>query len=100
VENIPPELGNLSFDSYLGNYIDLSHNQLSGNIPPELGNLSFRAYNVWDNNTLDLSYNQLSGAIPPELGWIFNLKYLSLNNNRFTFDGMELVAQKFPHALI
>jgi hypothetical protein len=40
----------------------------------------------------------LSGSIPPELGNIPNLTWLDLSNNRFTFEGMELVAQKFSHA--
>ena len=64
---------------------------MSGPIPPELGNIS-----IGITSGLDLSHNQLSGPIPPEIG--FNLYSLDLSHNKFTFDGMELVATKFPFA--
>jgi hypothetical protein len=44
---------------------------------------------------LDLSGNQLSGNIPSiRLG----LPVLDLSYNRFTFDGIELIAQTYPNA--
>lgn len=106
--NLPPELGNLSSSKLL--QLDLWDNRLTGSIPPELGKLA-------NLDVLYLQSNQFTGSIPPELG---NLKRLSelrlsgnqltgsipvgianihlvhggeLNSNRFTFDGMELIAQ-------
>jgi gliding motility-associated-like protein len=50
-----------------------------------LGNLS-------KLNTLTLAYNQLSGPIPASIGTL-PLANLFINNNYFTFAGMEMVAQ-------
>jgi len=109
---IPPSLGNL--ENLVALY--LMDNQLSGEIPSSLGNL----VNLTD---LELVNNQLSGSIPSSLGNLVNLQYLRLSNNqlsgaipssiaklsrglvsldlsynRFTFNGMELIAQTFPHS--
>jgi Leucine-rich repeat (LRR) protein len=117
--SIPPELGNLSIGPFSS--LDLSNNRLSGNIPPELGNLLFSSDGY---GSLNLSNNQLSGHIPPELGKLKYLYYLYLDHNklsgsipasianlapyldslnfshnRFTFDGMESIAKKFPFAM-
>ncbi|WP_158638268.1 T9SS type A sorting domain-containing protein [Panacibacter ginsenosidivorans] len=93
--SIPPELGSIGVTDY-GPNLDLSNNLLSGTIPPELANI---ATNSWGGlASLDLSYNQLSGSIPPEFGNIDEDRGFSLNisSNRFTFDGMELIAEKLP----
>jgi hypothetical protein len=74
---------------YLGN------NRLSGNIPASIGNIvSLRQ--------TDLSNNQLSGVLPSSLSNldVFDPSdpgYFKINNNKFIFDGMELlVAQLSP----
>ncbi len=95
VNNLPPEIGNLSSLIYLdlslnalgntpippeiGNLINLTYLNLSLNtfnsIPPELGNLTNLTH-------LDLSLNVgLSGGIPPELGNLSNLTHLDLTGN-------------------
>jgi len=86
--SIPPSLGNLVNLQYLY----LSNNELSGSIPPSLGNL----VNLQD---LNLTRNQLSGKIPPAIANLQQLSALDLSYNRFTFNGMELVAQTFPFAI-
>jgi len=85
--SIPSQFGNLAaiYTMYLDN------NQLSGHIPSEFGNLA-------NLSALLLNNNQLSGSIPSELGSLTALSSLILSDNHFTFDGMELVAQKFPFA--
>jgi hypothetical protein len=73
-------------------YLNLSHNQLTGKIPVSINKLYFL-------NSVDVSSNLLSGAIPP-LNKI-SLPYLSslhLENNQFTFAGMENIATAFPFA--
>jgi Leucine-rich repeat (LRR) protein len=92
--------------------IDLGHNRLSGSIPSSIGNLVHLNY-------LKLNHNQLSGEVPlPEnkikyLNWVdisynqltqnANIEFSSsifrrgkVNNNHFTFNGIEYIAQKFP----
>lgn len=102
---IPASLGNLSHLLYLQVYL----NQLTGTIPASLGNLSnLQDFEVELNQltgsipasignintltTLDVFHNQLSGPIPASLG---NHNYLNLflQENNFTFAGMELMAQ-------
>ena len=70
---IPACLGNLANLTLL----DLSFNQLSGAIPPELGNLV-------SLGALHLGYNQLSGAIPPELGNLVSLGLLHMGYNQLS----------------
>lgn len=105
---IPSALGNLDL-LYLG----LDYNQLTGEIPSELGNMKRLM-------GLTLSNNQLSGVIPPEINmvglyilnlshnklsgdipaWWFNdWSYLDLSYNKFTFQGLELVAKNYPAAI-
>lgn len=89
--------------------IDLSINQLSGNIPdtfyflPNLVEVDFshnifigkipRSLSVKNSLTkIDVSHNQLSGTIPQDLCNLPNLLELRLNDNHFTFDGMECIA--------
>jgi hypothetical protein len=105
---IPPELGKLSNLQEL----NLKNNQLSGPIPSSIGNLVNLQW-------LHLGHNQLSGEIPHS---IHQLKYLyyvnisynqliqntnivfssspdirgNLNNNLFTFNGIEYIAQNLP----
>lgn len=104
--SIPTSFGNLS--SMIE--ILLHRNQLSGNIPNELGNLSHMETFIVDINNLTGSIpasignlpalknftvfqNQLSGPIPATFA---NPSFMNLylHNNRFTFAGMEMVAQK------
>ncbi len=86
--SIPASLGNLT---KLNNFT-LNNNQLSGSIPASIGNIT-------KLTDLNLSNNNLSGAIPASLGNLVNLTSLSLSNNNFTFDGMEVIATKFPFAV-
>jgi len=86
--SIPSSLGNLT-NIHL---IDLYRNKLSGSIPSSLGNLT-------SLQTLILYTNQLSGSIPASLGNLTNLTTLSIYGNKLTFNGMELIAQKFPTAV-
>jgi len=108
--NIPLSFGNLLST----NYLLLSDNQLSGNIPSSLGNLYNLFVLVLGNNqlsgripssfgnlnvhSLDLGNNQLNGSIPSSLANDTHLDVLNLSNNHFTFNGMELIAQRFPFA--
>ncbi|PVD51553.1 hypothetical protein DC498_14105 [Terrimonas sp.] len=89
--------------------IDLSDNQLSGNIPDtfyfslNLAEVNFSHNNftgkfpksLSTRNSLikaDVSYNQLSGKIPEGLCSLSGMQELKLNNNSFTFEGMECIA--------
>ncbi len=103
---IPPSLGNLS------NMIELQlyMNQLTGIIPASLGNLT-------SLQTLTMEFNQLTGTIPASIGNLSNLSNFTAENNHlsgplpvflgssnflnlyiqdneFTFAGMEKIAQK------
>ena len=58
----------------MNQYLNLSHNQLTGDIPSEIGNLNiFR---------LNLELNQLTGNIPDELGKLDMLVSLNLASNQ------------------
>ncbi|HRH51356.1 MAG TPA: T9SS type A sorting domain-containing protein [Panacibacter sp.] len=107
---IPPELGNLQ---RLG-ALELGNNNLTGNIPPELGNISNMDLLWLDHNhlrgniptsfenfpkirSLNLKGNEFSG----DVSFLVNIPTLievHLNQNRFLFDGMELIQQNilFP----
>jgi len=87
---------NGSIPSSIGNLVNLqglslSTNQLSGSIPSSIGNLV-------NLQGLDLNNNQLNGSIPSSLANLSPLLYLHLHHNYFKFDGMELIANKFPNA--
>src|SRR6266498_4125914 len=84
--SIPSSLGNLKQLEYL----ELEDNQLSGSIPSSIGNFLYLH--------LDLSNNYLSGSIPSSFNNLSHLSNVNLRHNRFTFDGMELIAQTFPFA--
>ncbi|HRH51355.1 MAG TPA: hypothetical protein PLP23_21560 [Panacibacter sp.] len=105
--NIPSEIGNL----IKVGYVDMSFNQFSGSLPLNFSNLKNLGILYLNNNnlrgqitsafsqltnihTLDLSHNHFNGNIAPEFTtfWIYpcNISY-----NEFTFDGMELLEQKF-----
>jgi gliding motility-associated-like protein len=79
---IPASFGNLTNIHNL----ELDFNQLTGSIPASIGNLpNLSAFTV--------DFNQLSGTIPVFTG-SSNFQYLQLDDNDFTFAGMEAVAQK------
>ncbi len=107
--SIPASIGNLIHLYYL----QLYDNQLSGTIPSSIGNLI-------NLRTLELENNQLSGEIPFSISNLKKLNYFNfssnqltqytnadystnnptyvtgdLRDNRFTFDGLEFVSQKF-----
>ena len=109
--SIPAELGNISTLSLMY----LNNNELSGSIPSSFGKLT----NLTDIN---LRNNKLFGEITDTFGKLVNrhrlyldhnkfkggisttittlpLDSLDLSYNHFTFDGMELIAQKFPFAV-
>lgn len=93
--------------------LDLSYNQINGSIPTSLGSLS-KLFSIELNNnnltgtipdtlgslvylqTLHLEYNNLNGKIPNTLGVRDSSGGLpggmQLNNNEFTFAGMEAKA--------
>jgi hypothetical protein len=104
---IPSSLGNLSNLQYLS----LNGDQLIDSIPSSLGNLTNLV-------SFDLSGNQLSGSIPYSLNALSNLYYFDvsnnqlsgditsldnfnpaldiyINNNQFTFAGMEQVVKAY-----
>lgn len=106
IGSIPPSLGNLLNLAFL----DLDYNQLSGNIPATLGNLLMLDHLRLEHNNLTgnvpasiakiptlkyfgLSNNLLSGIFP-SINKLPNLTYLLIDNNKFTFAGMETVAKK------
>src|SRR6266540_5803395 len=82
--SIPSSLGNLKQLEYL----ELEDNQLSGSIPSSIGNFLYLH--------LDLSNNYFSGSIHSSFNNMSHLSNVNLRHNRFTFDGMELIAQTFP----
>jgi hypothetical protein len=75
--NIPNSIGNLKEIFFL----NLSGNQLSGKIPDSIGNIS-QAY-------LDFSYNLLEGPLPASLNKFGMYVAVNLNNNKFTFSGLD-----------
>jgi len=88
-DSIPSSLGNLSKLHYLY----LNNNQLSGSIPSSFGNFS---YNLL---ALGLNNNHLSGAIPSSINKtsLPQDTLIALNNNGFTFDGLENVVKSFTY---
>ena len=84
---IPLERGQLQLARL--QYLDLSHNQLSGRcpLPPPQGRdwqgRDWRERVPVPLQYLDLSYNQLSGPIPP-MGQLARLQYLDLSHNRLS----------------
>lgn len=61
--------------------LNLAHNQLSGKLPDSIGSLAYLA-------NLAINHNNLSGRIP-SLAGLIRLYYLEIDNNQFTFNGME-----------
>ncbi len=88
--------------------LDVSQNKLTGNIPAFIGNITTLKFLYLDNNkltgsipstfknltklqTLNLQNNLLDGSIP-SLATLTNLLRINVSQNKFTFDGMELIA--------
>jgi hypothetical protein len=110
--NIPSFLGNLvnltdlelsnnqltgSIPSSLGHLVNLrllylDNNQLSGTLPSSLGNLVNLGF-------LNLSHNKLSGKIPASFANFSQFISIDFSYNHFTFDGMELIAKRYPNAI-
>ncbi|GAA0145502.1 hypothetical protein LIER_05683 [Lithospermum erythrorhizon] len=59
-------------------YLNLSHNQLTGSLVGAAGPQAFGSLKV-----LDLSYNQLSGELPG-FSFVYDLQVLKLSNNKFS----------------
>jgi len=70
---IPPEMGNLSFLSFL----NISHNKFHGSLPFELGHLRHL-------KVMSMRVNDISGEIPSSLGMLQKLQYLDLGYNSLT----------------
>jgi hypothetical protein len=85
--SIPPSIGKLNPYG-----LDLSNNKLCGDIPSSIGNLKFL-------DDLNLSHNKLSGKIPSSIANLPSLFSLDLSHNELTFEGMELIAKRFPFAI-
>lgn len=75
--SIPPEIGDLANLERL----TLGQNDLSGNIPAEMANLD-------KLQALYLNDNQLSGTVP-DFSNMTNLQTFAVNDNHFTFAGLE-----------
>jgi Leucine-rich repeat (LRR) protein len=75
------------------NTLNLSNNNLSGDIPSSIGNVGSDAAKPVK---IYLSGNNLSGTVPNTIANLPTGSELNLSYNAFTFDGMELIAQKFP----
>lgn len=69
-------------------FLDLSHNFLTGNLPSDIGNMGRL-------KLLDLSNNTLSGELPNELSKLNDLEYLDLSRNNFR----GLISDKIPSSV-
>lgn len=92
--SLPASLGKLSKVANL----ELGSNQLSGLIPSSFGKLS-------NLRSLNLRGNQLSGEIPSELCNIpvnvnSDFTSMDLSYNKFTFAGMECIAQNYIYVTL
>ncbi|MBN2650503.1 MAG: cadherin domain-containing protein [Prolixibacteraceae bacterium] len=68
-------------------YLTFSDNQFTGSIPPTYGNF----YKI---RTLNLDHNQLSGTIPAGIFLSISFQKLNVQNNYFTFEGLEPIANR------
>lgn len=91
-------------------HINFSNNKLTGQIPNLTGMLALQTLrldsnmisgsipsSIKDNKRLvelNLSNNQLSGKIPGGICNLPDLQFLEIDNNLFTFDGMECIGRK------
>lgn len=106
----------LSFNVPVLATLELQNNQLSGPIPFSFGNLTGLTY-------LDLSSNKLTGSLPASIknlkglgglylgsnaltiqpamlfdpAWFPYLRQLDFKSNKFTFNGIESIAQSFAY---
>jgi len=77
---IPPEIGNLSFLSFL----KISGNKFHGSLPFELGNL--RRLKV-----MAMRVNNITGEIPPSIGMLHELQHLDLGTNSLTGNDLKFM---------
>ncbi len=85
--SIPSTFGQL----HTLHFLSLNSNRLTGKIPNSLNNL-------FELQSLKLNGNQLSGPVP-NLDNLSSLHELSIENNQFTFAGMQRIATTFPFAV-
>lgn len=78
---IPSSISNL----YRLNTLRLFNNQLTGSIPSDIGFMT-------NLGEMSLYSNQLSGEIPSTISYLRNLTSITIFDNKFTFAGMDLVA--------
>jgi Leucine-rich repeat (LRR) protein len=115
-DTVPMELVNMMLSIY---EMDLSHNQLSGDAPTwlfENGSASFAHKISLNNNqftslpdivltfgihldTLLLNNNLLAGPIPSSFNVFNSAGYIALQNNYYTFDEMEPLADDFYYGI-
>ncbi len=69
--------------------LNVSNNQLSGNVPLNIFSLPYIQYIYLDNNQLTNEKN------PSYNGGLVKLAFVSVQKNRFTFNGLEYLIEKF-----
>src|SRR5206468_3525756 len=88
IGTLPPSIENLSHVMLLW----LNNNQLSGNIPPQLGRMARLG-------GLFLDDNLFSGPLPASLDSLDQYSTVSLNHNKFNFNGLEDLVSKIKFVI-